>query len=77
MISTDETTRCPAGLETRKAPFPAPKAPQTLAETGLSESQVTDLILKVLFQRGAQEGNQLGGGHLPSLSWSWTNFSFS
>ncbi|MBT8398311.1 MAG: ATP-binding protein [Gemmatimonadetes bacterium] len=39
--------------------IPAPKAPLTLEDTGLSEGQVMDLLIKVLFQRGSQNGNDL------------------
>jgi len=38
---------------------PAPRAPQTLAETGLSLGFVTDLILKMLFTRGTMLGIEL------------------
>jgi predicted ATPase with chaperone activity len=37
----------------------APKAPTTLAETGLSGEAVTDLIFKILYVQGAQSGMQL------------------
>jgi predicted ATPase with chaperone activity len=37
----------------------APKAPTTLAETGLTGEAVTDLILKILYVQGAQSGMQL------------------
>ncbi len=37
----------------------APPCPLTLAETGLSEGAVSDLLLKVLFRRGAMVGEEL------------------
>jgi len=37
----------------------APKAPATLADTGLSAETVTDLIFKILYVQGAQSGKQL------------------
>jgi predicted ATPase with chaperone activity len=37
----------------------APTAPQTLAEAGLSESQVLSLLLKTLFQQGSLLGHEL------------------
>lgn len=39
--------------------IPVPEPPQTLAETGLSQSQVTDLLLKTIFRRGALLGEEL------------------
>ncbi|HSG47926.1 MAG TPA: hypothetical protein VLA43_08960, partial [Longimicrobiales bacterium] len=36
-----------------------PRVPETLDETGLSGSQVTDLLLKILHQRGALGGDEL------------------
>ncbi len=38
---------------------PAPPAPQSLAEAGLSDSQVLSLLLKTLFQQGALTGHEL------------------
>ncbi len=43
-----------AGVET-----PSPSAPQSLAEAGLSESQVLSLLLKTLYHQGALTGHQL------------------
>jgi len=37
----------------------APPAPTTVRETGLTESQVVDLLLKTLYQRGSLHGNAL------------------
>jgi predicted ATPase with chaperone activity len=37
----------------------APPVPDTLADTGLSESQIADLLLKVLYQNGALRGDAL------------------
>jgi predicted ATPase with chaperone activity len=42
-----------------EADGPVPKAPTTLEETGLTASQVTSLMLKTLYQRGALTGNGL------------------
>lgn len=43
-----------------RAAAPAyPPIPETVAETGLSEAQITDLLLKVLYQRGALRGDEL------------------
>jgi predicted ATPase with chaperone activity len=36
-----------------------PPVPETVADTGLSEAQITDLLLKVLYQRGTLLGDQL------------------
>ncbi len=36
-----------------------PPVPDTVAETGLSESQITDLLLKILHQQGALLGDRL------------------
>jgi predicted ATPase with chaperone activity len=36
-----------------------PKAPETLADTGLSGEAVTDLIFKILYVQGAQSGMQI------------------
>ncbi len=36
-----------------------PRKPETLADTGLSESQVTNLLLKILYQNGAMAGDEL------------------
>ena len=36
-----------------------PPVPETVAETGLTEAQITDLLLKVLYQRGALRGDEL------------------
>lgn len=36
-----------------------PPAPTTLEETGLTEAQVIDLLLKTLYQRGASHGNAI------------------
>jgi predicted ATPase with chaperone activity len=58
MISS-ENESAPQQIFQADGDVAAPVAPTTLVDTGLSESQVTDLILKVLFQRGAQEGNAL------------------
>jgi predicted ATPase with chaperone activity len=39
--------------------LPVPKAPKSVADTGLSEAQITSLVLKTLYQRGALTGNGL------------------
>ena len=36
-----------------------PPVPETVADTGLSESQITDLLLKILHQQGALQGDRL------------------
>ena len=36
-----------------------PQAPMTVEDTGLTESQITSLLLKTLYQRGALRGNAL------------------
>lgn len=41
------------------ASLPRPRPPGDLAESGLSEFQVSDLILKTIFHRGAMTGNEL------------------
>ena len=38
---------------------PAPPAPQSMAEAGLSDSQVLTLLLKTLYQQGALTGHEL------------------
>lgn len=38
-----------------------PKAPETVEETGLSEAQIVDLMLKTLYQHGALLGTELAG----------------
>lgn len=40
---------------------PAPPPPQSMADTGLSDSQVLDLMLKTLFLRGNMKGNEISG----------------
>lgn len=47
----------PAAPRTAAAPFPP--IPESVAETGLSESQITDLLLKILYERGAVLGERL------------------
>ena len=39
--------------------MPVPKAPETIEETGLSESQIISLLLKTLYQQGALLGSEL------------------
>ncbi len=58
MMSADLERQEASGMEVGES-LPVPEAPLTLADTGLSDSQVTDLLLKALFKRGAQDGNQL------------------
>jgi len=58
MNPTDDNQVVNFGSEADEALI-VPQAPQALSDTGLSESQVMDLILKVLYQRGAQAGNDL------------------
>lgn len=36
-----------------------PPVPETLEDTGLTGSQITDLLLKALYERGAMEGDEL------------------
>lgn len=40
-------------------PETAPAVPDSVADTGLSEAQITDLLLKVLYQRGTLLGDQI------------------
>jgi len=42
-----------------EASLPVPRAPTSIEETGLSDSQVTSLLLKTLYQRGSLTGNEL------------------
>lgn len=58
MISADLDRQKASGLE-GDGSLPVPEAPLTLKDTGLADSQVTDLLLKALFKRGAMDGNQL------------------
>lgn len=43
----------------RAAPPRVPPVPETIADTGLTEAQITELMLKVLYQRGALLGDEL------------------
>lgn len=58
MMSADLERQEASGLEAGDS-LPVPVTPLTLEDTGLADTQVTDLLLKTLFQRGAQDGNQL------------------
>lgn len=52
---TPETTSALPRTET----LPVPSAPQSMEETGLSDSQVTALLLKTLYQHGTLLGSEL------------------
>ena len=55
-----ETTSVMSGTGDRKhEDAVAPRAPTTLAESGLSESQVLSLLLKTLYTQGALTGHEL------------------
>lgn len=41
------------------APAPAPRSPRTLAETGLSMGQLSDLLLKTLYVHGVLQGSDV------------------
>ena len=43
----------------RPAPIPAPRSPKTWLESGLSQAQLSDLLLKMLFVHGVQLGSEL------------------
>lgn len=58
--ATDDRARPTAGTDT-------PDCPLTLADTGLKEGFVADLVLKTLFRRGASTGEELGS--LTSLAY--------
>lgn len=40
-------------------PVPAPRTPRTLSESGLSNSQLSDLLLKTLYVHGVLQGSEL------------------
>ncbi|MEJ2540971.1 MAG: hypothetical protein P8188_13535, partial [Gemmatimonadota bacterium] len=48
----------PDAPETRSTSW-HPAVPESVEETGLSESQISDLLMKILHQRGAMTGDQL------------------
>ena len=43
----------------RQSPVPAPRTPRTLSESGLSISQLSDLLLKTLYVHGVLQGSDL------------------
>jgi len=47
------------GASSQEMSLPVPKAPNSLKDTGLSEAQLTSLLLKTLYQRGSLTGNDL------------------
>jgi predicted ATPase with chaperone activity len=49
----------PAGLDAPAESRSFPPLPQTIADTGLSEEAITDLILKTLYVQGARLGQEL------------------
>ena len=40
-------------------PVPAPRSPRTLSESGLSNSHLSDLLLKTLYVHGVVQGTEL------------------
>ena len=46
-------------LPVQAAPAPAPRSPKTLAETGLTLGQLSDLLLKILYVQGVLTGGDI------------------
>ena len=54
-----ELTASKRDESSRPAPVPAPQPPRNLSESGLSISQLNDLLLKTLYVHGVLQGNDL------------------
>ena len=50
----------------------APRLPMTLEQTGLSESFVSELLMKTLYVQGSRTGDQLAAFSPALLRVSWT-----
>ena len=47
------------GIKSQVAPAPPPRSPLTLADSGLSMGQLSDLVLKTLYVQGVLQGSDL------------------
>jgi predicted ATPase with chaperone activity len=60
MNTTSATVRIDPQESVNAAEVGTPRLPTTLEETGLSESFVSELLLKILYVQGSRTGDQLG-----------------